>query len=285
LEALLGKISHLKDLVLTDLKTYNSNISDMLPTISAGDYMLVYNMLSFTIAAMLAAFVFFILGQQRVAPKYRISLIVSALVVGIAAYHYFRITHSWESAYTLTGATYSASGTPFNDAYRYVDWLLTVPLLLVELILVLSMARDKSGPLLTKLAVAAVLMIALGYPGEIMAFEDKTLMGAYGLWGTLSSIPFAYILYVLWTELGSSMGNQPERVGVLFRNMRLLLLLTWGFYPIVYCLPFFGMDPAQAVVGIQVGYAIADVAAKAGYGVMIYAIAREKSLAEGYEPS
>jgi bacteriorhodopsin len=245
--------------------------------------MLVYNMLSFTIAAMMAAFAFFVMGQQRVAPKYRISLMVSALVVGIAAYHYFRIFHSWETAYVMAGNTYVASGIPFNDAYRYVDWLLTVPLLLVELVLVLSIVREKSGPLLTKLSIAAVLMIALGYPGEVMAYGDKTLLGAYGLWGTLSSIPFAYILYVLWTELGTAMGNQPDRVKLLFGNMRLLLLATWGFYPIVYCLPFFGLDPTQAIVGIQVGYAVADVLAKAGYGVMIYAIAREKSMAEGFE--
>lgn len=254
-----------------------------LPIISAADYMLVYNMFSLTIAAMMAAFAFFVMGQQRVAPKYRISLMVSALVVGIAGYHYFRIFGSWESAFVMAGDSYVASGVPFNDAYRYVDWLLTVPLLLVELVLVLSIVREKSGPLLTKLSIAAVLMIALGYPGEIMAFEDKTLFGAYGLWGTLSSIPFAYILYVLWAELGAATGNQPDRVKVLFSNMRLLLLATWGFYPIVYCLPFLGLDPTQAVVSVNVGYAVADILAKAAYGVMIYAVAREKSINEGFE--
>jgi len=175
-----------------------------------------------------------------------------------------------------------ATGVAFNDAYRYVDWLLTVPLLLVELVLVLSLARDKSGPMLTKLGIAAFLMIALGYPGEIMAHGDKALFGAYGFWGTASSIPFFYILYILWVELGEAIKGQPERVGVLFRNMRLLLVFTWGFYPIVYMLPFFGLDATQAVVSIQVGYAIADVLAKAGYGVMIYAIAREKSLVDGW---
>ena len=254
-----------------------------LPTLTAGEYALVYNMLSFTIASMLAAFVFFIMGQQRVAPKYRISLMVSALVVGIAAYHYFRILDSWSASYVLSAGSYIFSGTPFNDAYRYVDWMLTVPLLLVELVLVLSLAREKSGPLLTKLGIAAFLMIILGYPGEIMAHSDKALFGAYGLWGTLSTIPFAYILYILWGELGKAMESQPDRVKVLFRNMRLLLVGTWGFYPIVYCLPFFGLDATQAVVSIQVGYAIADVLAKAAYGVMIYAIAREKSEAEGFK--
>ena len=251
-----------------------------MPTLSIGEYSLVYNMLSFTIASMLAAFVFFLIAQQRVAPKYRISLMVSALVVGIAAYHYFRIFGSWEAAYELSGAQYVFSGEPFNDAYRYVDWLLTVPLLLVELVLVLSLARSKSGPLLTKLVVAAAAMIILGYPGELL--EADSLFSERGLWGLLSSIPFAYILYVLWGELGTAMKDQPPRVGVLFRNIRLLLVATWGFYPIAYMIPFFGLSGGGAEVGLQVGYSIADVLAKAGYGVMIYAIARAKSEADGW---
>ncbi|MEM1268657.1 MAG: bacteriorhodopsin [Bacteroidota bacterium] len=250
-----------------------------LPDLTFGQYSLVFNMFSFTVATMLAAFIFFILGQARVAPKYRISLVVSALVVGIAGYHYWRIAGSWADAYALAEGAYVFSGTPFNDAYRYVDWLLTVPLLVVELVLVLALAKEKQGSLITKLAIAAALMIALGYPGEISSDT-----GTRALWGTLSTIPFVYILYVLWVELGKAMGRQPERVAVLFRNIRLLLLATWGFYPIVYMAPFFtgGELNASAVTAIQVGYTIADVLAKAGYGVMIYAIAREKSLADGW---
>lgn len=249
-----------------------------LPTLTMGEYSLVFNLFSFTIASMLAAGLFFILAQQRVAPKYRISLVVSTLVVGIAAYHYFRITGSWVDAYTLSETgSYISSGKPFNDAYRYVDWLLTVPLLLVELVLVLNLSRSKSGPLLTKLVIAATLMIGLGYPGEIASAD-----GSRALWGFLSTIPFVYIVYILWGELGKVMSDQPERVRVLFRNIRLLLIGTWGFYPIVYMAPFVGFTGAESQVIIQAGYSIADVLAKAGYGVMIYAIAREKSLAEGY---
>ncbi len=250
-----------------------------LSSLTLGEYSLVYNLFSFTIASMLAAGLFFILAQPRVAPKYRISLVVSTLVVGIAAYHYFRIAGSWVDAYTLNEAgNYVASGKPFNDAYRYVDWLLTVPLLLVELVLVLNLPRKKSSSMLTKLVIAAGAMIALGYPGEI-AVDD----GTRALWGFLSTIPFVYIVWVLWKQLGETMADQPERVRVLFRNIRLLLLGTWGFYPIVYMAPFFGLAGAESLVAIQVGYSIADVLAKAGYGVMIYAIAREKSLAEGYD--
>lgn len=255
-----------------------------LSSLTFGEYTLVYNMLSLTIASMLAAGLFFILAQHRVAPKYRISLVVSTLVVGIAAYHYFRITGSWAEAFMITDSgNYVASGKPFNDAYRYVDWLLTVPLLLVELVLVLNLSRNKSGPLLSKLVIAAVLMIGLGYPGELLGAES--MFSERGFWGLLSTIPFIYILWILFGELGKAMEGQPERVRVLFRNIRLLLIFTWGFYPIVYMAPFFGFTGGTSVVIIQVGYTIADVLAKAGYGVMIYAIAREKSLHEGFKLS
>ncbi len=248
-----------------------------MPTLTPGQYALVFNMFSFTIASMLAAFVFFLMAQNRVAPKYRISLMVSALVVGIAAYHYIRITGSWEAAYALVNGEYVFSGEPFNDAYRYVDWLLTVPLLLVELVLVLALTRDKSTPMLTKLVIAATLMIVLGYPGEI-ATDNMTR----AIWGTLSTVPFVYILYVLWVELGKVLKTQPERVQILTRNIRLLLIATWGFYPIAYMGPFFGLGGATGEVIVQVGYTISDVLAKAAFGVMIYAIARAKSEADGW---
>lgn len=248
-------------------------------TLSETQFLLVYNVFSLTIASMFAAFIFFIVGRSQVGAKYRPALLISSLVVAIACYHYFRIFNSFEGAYTLIGGSYVASGKPFNDAYRYVDWLLTVPLLLVELVAVLGLPKAKSGPMLLKLSFAAVLMISLGYPGEISA--DNTTRG---IWGALSTVPFLYILYVLWVQLGESMTTQSSEVNKLFSNIRLLLLATWGVYPITYLLPQLGVSAESSVVGIQIGYALADILAKAGYGVMIYTIARTKSAEDGSLP-
>jgi bacteriorhodopsin len=244
-------------------------------TLSIGEFSLVYNMLSFALAAMLGSFIFFVLAREQVDKKYRPALVMSAIVVAVAGYHYWRIFESWGAAFTLENGSYVPSGIPFNDGYRYVDWLLTVPLLVAELIAVLALARAKSINLTAKLVVAAVLMIGLGYPGEI-----ATDMTARAVWGALSTIPFVYILWVLWVELGRAVERESSQVKILLRNTRLLLLATWGFYPIVYMLPMFGIVGATALVGVQVGYSIADVAAKCGYGLMIYAIARAKSEAD-----
>lgn len=247
--------------------------------LAQGQYSLVFNMLSFGVATMFAAFVFFLGSRSDVGPKYRPALLVSALVVFIAGYHYWRILGSWEAAYTFVNGVYQPSGKPFNDAYRYVDWFLTVPLLLVELVAVLNLAKDKSSSMLTRLVIASALMIALGYPGEIS--RD---IPARHFWGILSTIPFTYILYVLWVELGKQLGKESAKVKSLLSNTRYLLIATWGFYPIVYSLPQFGVNVAEATVGIQVGYSIADVLAKAFYGVMIYRIARAKSEDDGSLP-
>lgn len=251
-----------------------------MPTLSMGQYSLVFNMLSLAVASMLGAFAFFVMGQKLVGAKYRMALVVSSLVVLIAGYHYYRIMGSWEAAYTLQDGSYVASGTPFNDAYRYVDWLLTVPLLLTELVLVLGLAKGQQGSMLGKLIVAAVLMIALGYPGEIS--NDETTRT---IWGVLSTIPFAYILFVLWTQLGSFISTQSERVQSLIGYTRYLLLATWGFYPIAYALGGSTISAAQSEVALQFGYSIADITAKALYGVMIFAIAYAKSEEDGSLPS
>jgi len=247
-----------------------------LPQLSVSEFSLVYNAFSFTFATMFAAVIFFLLARPTLAPQYRVSMIMSALVVAVAGYHYFRIFESWSAAYTLQEGVYVATGSPFNDAYRYIDWLLTVPLLVAELIFVIN-PRNR-GKMTFTLATAAALMVILGYPGEISSDN-----GTRALWGFISTLPFVYIVYTLFTGLGASMQEQAPQVRILIRNTRLLLLATWGFYPIVYMLPFFGVSGAAAVVAIQVGYCIADVAAKAGYGLLIYAIANEKSKAAGWK--
>lgn len=248
-----------------------------MPQLSSTEYSLVYNLLSFTFAAMLASFIFFVLSRDQVAPQYRGALVMASLVVAIAGYHYFRIFDSWNAAYTASNGVFVSSGKLFNDAYRYVDWFLTVPLLIAELIAVMGLPAAKRGSFTSRLVIAAAAMIALGYPGEI-----ATTVGTRALWGTLSTLPFLYIVYELFVGLGPVIAAETGQAKILLRNIRFLLIGTWGFYPIVFMIPLFvgSSKDATAVVAVQVGYCIADVLAKCGYGIMIYAIARAKTAAE-----
>lgn len=250
-------ISLVSDFVLLTAQTVDGNLLNLSSTsqnLTSGQFNLVYNAFSFAIATMFASALFFFNVRDLVGQKYRLALIVSALVVSIAGYHYFRIFGSWEAAYSLKDGEYIVTGAPFNDAYRYVDWLLTVPLLLVETVAVLALTKLEAKPLLIKLVAAAVLMIVTGYPGEISSDITTRLV-----WGTVSTVPFIYILYVLWVELSKSLERQPENVQKIVRDLRLLLLLSWGVYPIAYLLPVFGVSSTSATVAVQVGYTIADV--------------------------
>jgi bacteriorhodopsin len=243
--------------------------------LSAGQYQLVYNAFSFTFATMAATTLFLWLGRSQVSDHYKTALTISGLVTAIAAYHYFRIFESWEQAYEFKNGALAATGYAFNDAYRYVDWLLTVPLLLIELILVMGLSASETVSKSVKLGAAAALMVALGYPGEI-ADDNTTRM----IWGTLSTIPFIYIVWQLFSGLGASISSQPDNVRDLIKTARLLTFASWGFYPIVYMIPYTSLSGASVETGVQIGYTIADLVAKAGVGVLIYMIARRKSETE-----
>ena len=240
--------------------------------LSPFQYSLIYNAFSFTFATMAATTLFLWISRSQIADRYKGAITISGLVCAIAAYHYWRIGASWESAYELKEGVLAASGYAFNDAYRYVDWLLTVPLLLIEIVLVMGLTREETYSKSIRLGFAAALMIALGYPGEI---SDNNTTRA--IWGAISTLPFLYIVYELFSGLGAAIERQHEDVRGLIKSARLLTFASWGFYPIVYMAPFADISGPNAETIIQIGYTMADLIAKAGVGVLIYMIAVRKT--------
>lgn len=243
--------------------------------ISYAQYELVYNAFSFTIAVMGAATVFFFLSRSQVSPIYRTALTITGIVTMIAGYHYFRIFQSWESAFVITDGQVALSGLKFNDAYRYVDWLLTVPLLLIELILVMRLPADETMSKSVKLGLLAALMVVLGYPGEISGNSSSRWM-----WWALAMIPFLLIVYDLFIGLRNSIASQPPTARGLVSTARWVVVISWCFYPLVYVFPMIGFSGGAAATAVQVGYTVADIVAKAMFGVLIYLIAARKSVVE-----
>ena len=243
--------------------------------VSAGQFALVYNAFSFTIAAMGAATLFLILGRSQVSSYYRTALTISSLVTAIAFYHYIRIFDSWDAAYVVANGVVTPSAKSFNDAYRYVDWLLTVPLLLVELILVMRLSDAETWSKSLRLGLLAAVMVVLGYPGEIATDASVKLF-----WWAVAMVPFLIIVYELYVGLGKSINGQPENARGLVRTARNLTVGSWCFYPVVFILPMLGLTGSTAVTAVQVGYTVADVVAKAVFGILIYMIAMRKSAAE-----
>ena len=207
-------------------------------SLSANQYATLYNLFSLVIAAMLFTAIYLLFSRNGVATVYRNAITISAMVCGIASYHYFRIFENFKESYpagSTTGAAHTLSNIKFNEGYRYVDWLLTVPLLLVEAVAVMGLARVVQKKLLTKLVPAAIAMIALGYPGEI-----SNATGPRVVWGLLSTLPFVYVVYVLFVELTKSLDSQPAEVKHTIQMLKLMILGLWGVYPIAYLFPVFG---------------------------------------------
>jgi len=271
----------------------------MAPLVDGWDYgswSAVYNALSFGIAGMGSATIFFWLQIYNVNKKYRTALTITGLVTFIATYHYFRIFNSWNDAFDVKfeakcvdvdkhGAcvqyskdgdyVVSLTGAPFNDAYRYVDWILTVPLLLIELILVMGLPPKETASKSWTLGLASAMMVALGYPGEI---QDSP-SGRWKFW-FLAMIPFLYVVAELAVGLKEAAGYQAPSVASLTGYARWLTIISWLTYPVVYITKMLGISGVAATAGEQIGYSIADVVAKAVFGVLIWAIAAEKSKLE-----
>merc|ERR1712039_601228 len=212
--------------------------------------------------------------------NYRTALIITGLVTAIATYHYVRIFNSWVSAFDVKnkdGGDYGVtiSGTPFNDAYRYVDWLLTVPLLLIELILVMQLPAEQTSSMSWTLGTASALMVALGYPGEV---QDE--LWPRWLYWAAAMVPFLYVVYTLVKGLEATTAQQADTVSPLVTSARYLTVFSWLTYPFVYIIKSVGLAGPLATTYEQIGYSCSDFISKAVFGVLIWAIAAEKSRLE-----
>merc|ERR1712060_870480 len=207
--------------------------------------------------------------------KYRSAVLISGLVTFIAAYHYMRIFNSWVDAYTYTaGGNLTGSpvltGVPFNDAYRYMDWLLTVPLMKLEE----STFNCKAWVL----GLGSALMIVSGYYGELVVTGDLT--PRWACW-FLSMAFFLYIVYELLVGLSAATNMEADPViAGKIKTAQVMTVISWCTYPIVYLFPMLGINAAHAVVSIQMGYCVSDIISKCGVGLVIYQISYAKSQKE-----
>jgi len=248
-------------------------------------YQAVYNILSFALASMMATTMYLWFRSTAVVDKYKSAVLISGLVTFIAAYHYIRIFNSWVDAYeysrgeVVNGALEmtapTLTGIPFNDAYRYMDWLLTVPLLLIEILLVMTLDDAAFNDKAWTLGFGSALMIASGYYGELVVTGDLT--PRWMCW-FLSMAFFLYIVYELLVGLAAATNNETDKViKEKIGSAQTMTVISWCTYPIVYLFPMMGINAAHAIVGIQIGYCVSDIISKCGVGLLIYQISYAKS--------
>jgi bacteriorhodopsin len=207
--------------------------------------------------AMFASAVFFLVERGSVDGKWKLSLLVSALITGIAAVHYFYM----RDFYLATGAS--------PTAFRYVDWTLTVPLMCVEFYL-LTKPFGAKGSTLTKLIVASVVMLVAGFIGETSQIDNNIL------WGCISTVGYLYIVYeVFFGDIAKlAKGSNSEALNKAMFLLKIFITLGWSIYPIGYMvLPGNLLSGVFEVSSIDLFYNIADAINKIGFGLVIYSVA------------
>merc|ERR1711957_442733 len=244
-------------------------------TPTANQFNLTYDVLSFSLATMMATTIFLWMRVPSCHDRYKSALIISGLVTFIAAYHYMRIFNSWTEAYAWSEGGIVATGVPFNDAYRYMDWLLTVPLLLIEIILVMKLTDEESTSKSISLGGAAALMILIGYPGELLGAGATRVM----YWGG-AMLPFLYIVQQLLVGLNDAVNAESDpAIASKIKMAQVWTVISWCTYPVVYLFPLLGLEGDSVKVWIQVGYSVSDIISKCGVGLIVYSITMAKTQA------
>jgi sensory rhodopsin len=211
--------------------------------------------------ALVAATAFFFIETQRVEGKWKTSLTVSGLVTLVAAVHYFYMRDVWVE----TGET------PL--VYRYIDWLITVPLLMIEFYLILRAITAVSGGVFWRLMIGTLVMLAGGYMGE--AGYIPASVGFF-----IGIVGWAYILYeIFFGEAGKVASEKaPASVQSAFSTMRWIVTIGWAIYPIGYFMGYFtGAGPEEASNALNIIYNLADVVNKIAFGVIIWNVAVTES--------
>merc|ERR1712187_765584 len=153
--------------------------------------------------------------------------------------------------------------------------LLTVPLLLIEILLVMKLSDEEYSNKALTLGVGSALMIVSGYYGELVVTGD--LSPRWMCW-FMSMAFFLYIVYELLVGLAAATNSEADPViAGKIRTAQVMTVISWCTYPIVYLFPMLGINAAQAVVSIQIGYCVSDIISKCGVGLVIYQITYAKS--------
>tara|TARA_B100000902_G_C27072445_1_gene794725 strand:- start:115 stop:801 length:687 start_codon:yes stop_codon:yes gene_type:complete len=203
-------------------------------------------------AAMVAATYFFTVERDRVSGKWKTSLSVAAMVTGIAAIHYFYMRGVWLE----TGKS------PL--VFRYVDWLLTVPLQFVEFYFILSAITVVRAALFWKLMILSLIMLVFGFVGELEVMNTWVAF-------LIGMAAWLYILYEIFAGEASKINaaNGTEASKKAYTALKWIVSVGWVIYPVGYVIgQGQGSDASLNLI-----YNIADLVNKIAFGAVIWAAA------------
>ncbi len=256
------------------------NIENLL-TYTMIEYQVVAQVLVLGFAAMAGGFVYFIATYRNVAPRFQVASILGAIVMVSAFLLLLAQSMSWQNTFVLDNGVYVRGEGAFSNGFRYLNWLIDVPMLLLQLVIVLGITGMAARRLSFSFVGAGVAMILLGYVGQ---FYETTNLGALWIWGALSTVFYVVLLYLTWTEIGKALPGLPAPAAGTMRLIRWIFIIFWTLYPVAYIIPAV-WPAATGVVARQIIFTTADIVSKVIYGVLLTKVAMDISRQEGYQPS
>ncbi len=257
--------------------------------------MVTYFLMAIAAYAFLGNVIFSLATRGSVAPEHRISRVYGAIIAAVAGVSYFLITHFYhEMLHGLSGLhspeeraalirrSYQAIGQ-----YRYMDWAITTPLLLLKATSMLRIKYEEATKAITVLLLADFFMVITGYIGEQqLTATGEIIESSKLLWGAISTVGYVVAvvtLYGLYKRFAER-GNDTERWG--FRAIGYTTLTTWGVYPIGYMLTLTSINLNY----VHIAFSIFDIINKVGVSLIAYLVAKElldarlneKKILDGY---
>ena len=203
-------------------------------------------------AIMLASAVFFFVERSDVPAKWRTSMTVAGLVTGISFWHYLYMREAHLQGEVTT-------------VFRYVDWLITVPLQIVEFYLILAAVTAVTSVLFWRLLGASLVMLVFGFLGEA-GLIDVTVGFVIGMAGWI------YIIYEIFAGEAAKVSEGSNNPGgqFAFNTLRLIVTVGWAIYPIGYFLGYLSGAETTNFDAVNIVYNLADLVNNTAFGLAIY---------------
>ncbi|MGB5982773.1 MAG: bacteriorhodopsin [Nonlabens sp.] len=246
----------------------NDGISEMA-------YQMTSHVLTLGYAVMLAGLLYFILTIKSVDKKFQMSNILSAVVMVSAFLLLYAQAGNWTSSFIFDperGRYFLGEGEDlFNNGYRYLNWLIDVPMLLFQILFVVTLTKSKISSIRNQFWFSGTGMIVTGYIGQFYEVTDLT---AFFIWGAISTVFFFHVLYLMHKVIKEGKEGVSAKAQGILSNIWVLFLISWFLYPGAYLMPYLtGIDgwlySESGIVGRQMTYTIADVCSKVIYGVLL----------------
>lgn len=246
---------------------------------------LVSHVLTLGYAAMAAALFYFILTKNDNSPEYRPSSVLSVVVMVSAAILLFMQQQSWEASFVLQqNDTFAVGDSLFTNGFRYLNWLIDVPMLLIQILFVAGIVGVAFKKYLVAFATNGVLMIVTGYIGQFYEpGRDTENIFLWIVWGVISTIFYVFVLIYITRVIKEGKANMEGSSGqALFAFILPLFYVAWTIYPVAYVMPLLP-DLATGLVLQQVIYTIADISSKVIYGVILNIVSTRLSVEKGFK--